>query len=68
MAQIFMPTMTHLSVSVDAFGVVNELLEERQQSLVLGIQSVKQSAINVGDFGLAELLLLLGDIVADLFE
>lgn len=58
--------VTHLSV--DVFCVVEELLEEWQQSFVLGIQVVEHAAVEVFDFGLGVQRLGDFDWFMDLFE
>lgn len=39
--QIINNSVTHLFVRCDVFGVLKELLEEWQQSIVLGIQIIE---------------------------
>lgn len=58
--------VTHLFDGFTLFRVVKELLQEWHQPIILGIQIVEQTNINVFDFGLV--VGRLGDCLMDLFE
>lgn len=44
--------MTHLSIGIDVFCIVKELLEEWQEPFVLGVELIEQCFVNLLDFGL----------------